>query len=82
MVNRLLDRHTEAFNFVNKVSESILNKALPNILVGGIHPHALNLSHLLASIAPRFADGFSTLGPVSKVSGGSHVYKKFRARGT
>ncbi len=67
MLIRLLDRHQEAVSYVNKVSESILNKAFPGILVDGIHPHALNLSHLLAAIAPRFADSFSMLGPIAKV---------------
>ena len=67
MVGRLLDRHKEAVNYINKVSESILNKALPFILTNGIHPHALNLSHLLAFIGPRFADEFSVLGPIAKI---------------
>ena len=67
MIGRILDRHKEAVNYINKVSESILNKALPNILTGGIHPHALNLSHLLAFIGPRFADEFSVLGPIGRI---------------
>jgi len=67
MVGRLLDRHKEAVNYINKVSESILNKALPMNLTNGIHPHALNLSHLLAFIGHRFADEFSVLGPISKI---------------
>ena len=49
------------------MSESILNKAFPGILVDGIAQEALNLSHLLAAICPRFADTFSMLGPIKKV---------------
>lgn len=30
-------------------------------------PEALNLSHLLAALAPRFADSFSLLGPIARV---------------
>ena len=67
MLLRLLDRHQEAVAYVEKVSESLLNKAFPAILVDGISEEALNLSHLLAAIAPRFADGFSMLGPIGNI---------------
>ncbi|GMH76323.1 hypothetical protein TL16_g07037 [Triparma laevis f. inornata] len=67
MLLRLLDRHQEAVAYVEKVSESILNKAFPAILVYGISEEALNLSHLLAAIAPRFADVFSMLGPIGNI---------------
>ena len=67
MLMRLLDRHQEAVSYVEKVAESILNKAFPAILVDGIKPEALNLSHLLAAIAPRFANIFSMLGPIARI---------------
>jgi len=53
--------------FASLVAESLLNKAFPGILVDGIAPEALNLSHLLAALAPRFAESFSLLGPIVKV---------------
>eukprot|EP00520_Triparma_pacifica_P017703 CAMPEP_0118632080 /NCGR_PEP_ID=MMETSP0785-20121206/248_1 /TAXON_ID=91992 /ORGANISM="Bolidomonas pacifica, Strain CCMP 1866" /LENGTH=1362 /DNA_ID=CAMNT_0006522815 /DNA_START=272 /DNA_END=4358 /DNA_ORIENTATION=- len=67
MLIRLLDRHQEAVAYIEKVSESLLNKAFPGILVDGIAPEALNLSHCLAALAPRFADSFSLLGPIARV---------------
>ena len=67
MLTRLLDRHQEAVGYIEKISESLLNKAFPGILVDGIAPEALNLSHLLAALAPRFADSFSLLGPIARV---------------
>jgi hypothetical protein len=47
MLTRLLDRHQEAVGYIEKISESLLNKAFPGILVDGIGEMRRCITHVI-----------------------------------